>query len=214
MCWMLFLLGDARQDGVDIDSCDDVLIADSTIACGDDNVVLKSGLGAAGTSFNVPTRNVIVRNVSCLSGEGIAIGSEIAGGIFNATFQNLTIANMNRAMSIKGCADMPLARVENVTFRDIVFYNVVEFGIFINLDYKKSKNVTSPHPRLSGVSFININGSALAAGELPCFANAPCEYMLFQNVIVKALIPWSACAYLNGIADHVVPDMSGCLIPQ
>ena len=113
------------QDGVDVDSCDDVLIADSTIACGDDNVVLKSGLGAAGTAFNVPTRNVLVRNVSCLSGEGIAIGSEVAGGIFNATFQNMTIANMNRAMSIKGCADMPIARVENVTFRDIVFYNVV-----------------------------------------------------------------------------------------
>ena len=69
------------NDGVDIDSCEDVLIENSHFRNGDDAVVLKAGRDADGLRVNRPCRRVVVRNCvfhECL--HGFAIGSELSGG--------------------------------------------------------------------------------------------------------------------------------------
>ena len=69
------------NDGVDVDSCDDVVIENSHFRNGDDAVVLKAGRDADGLRVNRPCRRVVVRNCvfhECL--HGFAIGSELSGG--------------------------------------------------------------------------------------------------------------------------------------
>ena len=69
------------NDGVDVDSCEDVLIENSRFRNGDDAVVLKAGRDADGLRVNRPCRRVVVRNCvfqDCL--HGFAIGSELSGG--------------------------------------------------------------------------------------------------------------------------------------
>ena len=69
------------NDGVDVDSCTDVLIEKSHFRNGDDAVVLKSGRDADGLRVDRPDRRVVVRDCvfhDCL--HGFAIGSELSGG--------------------------------------------------------------------------------------------------------------------------------------
>ena len=69
------------NDGVDVDSCTDVLIEKSHFRNGDDAVVLKAGRDADGLRVNRPNRRIVVRDCvfhECL--HGFAIGSELSGG--------------------------------------------------------------------------------------------------------------------------------------
>ena len=78
--------GGGNRDGIDIDSCRDVLVEDSYLASGDDTVAIKSGLDFFGRRYNRPSRDILFRNITTGGGYGISIGSEVSGGIINVTF--------------------------------------------------------------------------------------------------------------------------------
>ena len=70
-------------DGIDVDSCTHVRIADCDIATGDDCIAIKSGRGMEGYRLARPTEDVLISrctlsdsNFAC-----IGIGSESSGGI-------------------------------------------------------------------------------------------------------------------------------------
>lgn len=71
-------------DGVDIESCKNVLIEGSTFDVGDDGICIKSGRDEAGRKRGVPTENVIIRNnIVYHAHGGFVIGSEMSGGAKN-----------------------------------------------------------------------------------------------------------------------------------
>ncbi|MGF7232320.1 glycoside hydrolase family 28 protein [Arachidicoccus sp.] len=71
-------------DGMDIESCKNVLIEGNTLTCGDDGICIKSGRDAFGRERGMPTENVIVRgNVVYHAHGGFVIGSEMSGGANN-----------------------------------------------------------------------------------------------------------------------------------
>lgn len=71
-------------DGIDIESCKNVLIEYSTLNCGDDCFTLKSGRADDGIRVNIPTENVVIRYSLAQNGHGgITCGSETAGNIKN-----------------------------------------------------------------------------------------------------------------------------------
>lgn len=71
-------------DGVDIESCKNVLIEGSTFDVGDDGICIKSGRDEAGRKRGVATENVIIRNnVVYHAHGGFVIGSEMSGGAKN-----------------------------------------------------------------------------------------------------------------------------------
>lgn len=73
-----------NNDGVDPDSCRDVLIEHCTFNTGDDCIAIKSGRNADGRRVNVPSENIIVRNCDMKDGHGgVTVGSEISGGCWN-----------------------------------------------------------------------------------------------------------------------------------
>jgi polygalacturonase len=71
-------------DGIDIESCKNVLIEGSTFDVGDDGICIKSGRDAAGRKRGMPTENVIIRNSTVYHAHGgFVIGSEMSGGAKN-----------------------------------------------------------------------------------------------------------------------------------
>jgi len=70
-----------ETDGVDLDSTSDAYIARNHIEVGDDGVALKSGMGACGRAFGKPTRNVTIEHNFFNFSGGVAIGSEMSGGV-------------------------------------------------------------------------------------------------------------------------------------
>lgn len=71
-------------DGVDLESCRNVLIEGSSFDVGDDGICIKSGRDEEGRKRGVPTEDVIVRNCTVYHGHGgFVIGSEMSGGARN-----------------------------------------------------------------------------------------------------------------------------------
>lgn len=69
-------------DGMDIESCKNILIEYCTVNTGDDGFTIKSGRGEDGLRVNKPTENLVIRY--CLAKKchgGVACGSETAGMI-------------------------------------------------------------------------------------------------------------------------------------
>jgi polygalacturonase len=91
-----------NTDGVDIDSCDDVLIENSHVTVGDDGIALKSGSGEDGIRVGKPCRRIKVRDCTIESGHGgIVIGSETAGGVCEVLAENCLFRGTDRGIRIK-----------------------------------------------------------------------------------------------------------------
>lgn len=78
-----------NSDGCDPESCTNVLIESNCFQTGDDCVSLKSGRDRDGRLAATPCQNIIIRNNLFLDGHGgIALGSEMSGGIQNVFADN------------------------------------------------------------------------------------------------------------------------------
>lgn len=57
-------LNSPNTDGIDPDSCSNVVIRNfTTTACGDDAIAIKSGKDAAGRAFAMPSYNILIEGV-------------------------------------------------------------------------------------------------------------------------------------------------------
>ena len=91
-----------NTDGIDIDSCEDVLIENCHITVGDDGIVIKSGSGEDGIRAGKPCRRVTVRDCTVEDGHGgIVIGSETAAGISEVLAENCLFKGTDRGIRIK-----------------------------------------------------------------------------------------------------------------
>ncbi len=90
----------ANTDGCDPECCDHVVIKNSTIMAGDDNIAIKSGRDADGRRINTPCQNIVIwNNVFQGPWGAITLGSELTGGIQNVyAFSNKTTSSGTRYM--------------------------------------------------------------------------------------------------------------------
>jgi polygalacturonase len=120
-------------DGLDIDSCSDVLIEKCNVDTGDDAVVLKSGRGAAAEKLARPTENVVIRDSTLASSiyAGLAIGTELSAGVRNVRVENCIISGRQNAIFLKSREGRG-GFIENVTGENLMVQNSPTF-IGINL---------------------------------------------------------------------------------
>src|SRR5256886_3884211 len=87
-----------NSDGCDPECCDHVVIKNSTLLAGDDDIAIKSGRDADGRRVNVPTQNVVIWNNQFEGPVGaICLGSEMTGGIQNVyAYNNSTVGSGTR----------------------------------------------------------------------------------------------------------------------
>ncbi|MBN1482811.1 hypothetical protein JXA70_21235 [candidate division KSB1 bacterium] len=116
---------DARNDdGIDPDSCDDVLIEECTFHNYDDVITLKSGRAGEGRPENGgrSTESIVIRN-NIFHGQhnGVSTGSDMAGGVRNVFIHDCRFGVDHRQMYVfnaKSDCDRGDV-VEDVYFRDI-----------------------------------------------------------------------------------------------
>ena len=135
-------------DGCDPESCENVLIEGCTFQTGDDCIAIKSGRNADGRLWNIPSKNIIVRNCSFKDGHGgVVIGSEISGGYQNLYVDNCVMdsPNLDRVLRIKTnpCRG---GIIENVYFRNVKVGQCKEAVLKINLDYEPKEICCRDYP--------------------------------------------------------------------
>ncbi|WP_052078516.1 glycoside hydrolase family 28 protein [Spirochaeta lutea] len=108
-----------NTDGLDLDSCEDVLVEACTFRVGDDCLALKSGAGEDGLRVNRPCRDIRIRDCTMYAGHGgIVIGSETAGGIERVEVRDCTMVDTDRGIRIKTRRGRG-GKIQGLRFRNI-----------------------------------------------------------------------------------------------
>ena len=92
-----------NTDGIDPDSSTNVCIEDCYIESGDDLVAVKSGWDQYGMAVARPSSNIVIRRISGTTRtcSGVGIGSEMSGGIFNITVEDIHVWDSAAGLRIK-----------------------------------------------------------------------------------------------------------------
>jgi polygalacturonase len=115
-------------DGIDVDSCRDVLIEHCDINTGDDAIALKSGRGMEAVRLARPTENVVIRNCTLISSMfgGLGIGTEMSGGVRNVRVENCTISGRKNSILIKSREGRG-GFMEDITCENLIIQNSPNF---------------------------------------------------------------------------------------
>lgn len=106
-----------NNDGVDVDSGRDVLVERCVFTTGDDSVVIKSGRDLDGRTIGRPSEFVVVRDNDMGGEDGIALGSEMSGGIRHVYFTDNVLRSGASAIRFKANLDRG-GTVEHVGVRN------------------------------------------------------------------------------------------------
>jgi len=123
-------------DGVDIESCKNVLIEDCTFDVGDDGICIKSGRDKSGRERGKPTENVLIRNnVVYHAHGGFVIGSEMSGGAKNIWVQDCSFIGTDIGLRFKTKRGRG-GTVENIFIENINMIDIPGEAILFDMYYE------------------------------------------------------------------------------
>lgn len=122
-------------DGLDVDSCENVLVINSSFDVGDDAICIKSGKNEDGRRRARPCRNLIVDNCIVFHGHGgFVVGSEMSGGVQNIKVTNCRFLGTDVGLRFKSCRGRG-GVVEDIYIEDIVMMNIPTEPLLFDLHY-------------------------------------------------------------------------------
>ena len=122
-------------DAIDVDSCENVLITNSTFDAGDDGICIKSGKDADGRRRARPCKNLIVDNCTVFHGHGgFTVGSEMSGGVENIKVSNCRFLGTDVGLRFKSKRGRG-GVVKNIYINDIYMKDILADAILFDLFY-------------------------------------------------------------------------------
>lgn len=191
------------------DSSHTVCIEDCYISTGDDLIAIKSGWDEYGIAYACPSTNIIIRRViGETRSAGIAIGSEMSGGVSEVHAENLRFFNSSMGIVIKTSAgrggyvrDIYISNVTLVNV-DIAIRFIGHYGEHPDEFYDPKALPTIERITVENVIGENIKYAGLLEGiEGDKFLNI-CLSNITLNVTSES--PWN-CSYIQGYSDLVYP---------
>jgi len=145
-------------DGIDIDSCRNVSLTDSNINAGDDVICLKSGRDAEGRLVGRPTEDVTIARCSLGHGHGgIAIGSEMSGGVRNVEVYDCTFNGTDDAIRLKTVRGRG-GVVENINIHDVQMWDIKNACIVLDMYYMVHHGSSTTNSSIRGAK-MNAGGA-------------------------------------------------------
>lgn len=183
-------------DGLDLESCKNALVVNSTFDVGDDAICLKSGKDEEGRKRGVPTENVIVDNCKVFKGHGgFVVGSEMSGGVRNISVSNCLFMGTDVGLRFKSNRGRG-GVVENIFIDGISMFDIVTDSFLFDLYY----------------------GGKSASESLEDGDVTPTESILpevsektpvFRNIFVKNLVSRNArrAMFFNGLPEMNIKNI-------
>ena len=122
-------------DGLDVESCKNVIIENSSFDVGDDAICIKSGKDKDGRDRGVACENIIVKNNIVYHGHGgVTVGSEMSGGVKNLHVSNCTFMGTDVGLRFKSTRGRG-GVVENIFISDVFMTDIPSQAISFDLYY-------------------------------------------------------------------------------
>ncbi|CAH9140921.1 unnamed protein product [Cuscuta epithymum] len=224
-------LDSPNTDGINPDSCSNVRIWDNCIQSGDDCVAIKSGWDEYGTKFNMPSRQISIKRLTCVSPTSatVAIGSEMSGGVEDVRAEDITAINTESGIRVKTTLGRG-SYVRDIYLRNATFLKWMKYVFWVTADYsKKSDHPDDKYdpkaiPKVTGLSFSNITAQNVTyAGKLVGLKAAPFTDICISNATNIAMHidnekkdenkkePWN-CTNVAGNWSSVAPPPCSLLV--
>ena len=122
-------------DGIDIESCRNVVLTGSSFDVGDDGICIKSGKDKAGRDRGIPCENVLVDDCIVFHGHGgFVVGSEMSGGVKNVKVTNCIFSGTDVGLRFKSTRGRG-GVVENIWIEGISMNGIVQEPLLFDLFY-------------------------------------------------------------------------------
>jgi len=186
-----------NSDGLDIESCKNVLLVNSTFDVGDDGICIKSGKDAEGRKRARPAENIIIDNCKVFQGHGgFVVGSEMSGGVHNISVSNCEFLGTDVGLRFKSNRGRG-GVVENIYIRDIYMLDIVTDSFLFDLFYggKSASEALEDSSQNSNVTVIKP-----VTDETPCF----------RNIYVKNMVSFNArrAMFFNGLPEMNISNIN------
>ena len=182
-------------DGLDVDSCENVLVVNSSFDVGDDAICIKSGKDEDGRRRARPCRNLIVDNCIVFHGHGgFVVGSEMSGGVQNIKVTNCRFLGTDVGLRFKSCRGRG-GVVENIYIEDIVMMNIPTEPLLFDLHYGGK----------SAVEAAEEGASPFDVAYVPADETTP----QFKDIFIKNVVCSGAARamYFNGIPEKNIENI-------
>lgn len=183
-------------DGLDLESCKNALIVNSTFDVGDDGICLKSGKDEDGRRRARPCENVVVDGCTVFKGHGgFVVGSEMSGGVRNVAVSNCQFLGTDVGLRFKSKRGRG-GIVENIWIRNVSMMDIPTEPVTFNLYY-------------GGKSAVEVleSGEAIPAkvDPMPVDESTPC----FRNIHISGLVCSNArrALFFNGIPEMPIDQI-------
>jgi polygalacturonase len=159
-------------DGINPNSCQNVLIEYNKLDTGDDCITIKSGRNKDGRRINIPCKNILIRHNIGLQGHGgIVIGSEMSGGVENLYAHDCEFFGTDRVVRLKTGRGRG-AYIRNCYYKDLKADTIEREAIRINMLYgntgKEVQEVNEGTPVIENIHIENLS----------------CEYAKRHNITI------------------------------
>lgn len=181
-------------DGWDPDSSTNCTLFNCDFYTWDDSVAIKSGKNPEGNIINKPTKHIRVFDCVSYEGHGIAIGSEMSGGVEDVRIWNCNLKNSVFGVEIKATKKRG-GYVKNVSVRNSSLCRVLIHSVGYNDDGEAAPSV----PVFSDCEFSDLHITGISkkreGGEAECDAielagfNIPGHYIKnvkFKNIKIDS----------------------------
>lgn len=174
----------ANNDGVDVESSQYVLIEENVFRTGDDSVVVKSGRDYDGRKIGLPSKYVVIRKNDMGGEDGIALGSEMSGGIAYVFFEDNILRDGQSAVRFKANLDRG-GTCEHIRVRNMKIANFENF-IWFQLNYPGELGGNFPTV-YKDLVFEDITVESLKGKLFECHApkGYPLQDVMLKNITIK-----------------------------
>jgi polygalacturonase len=149
-------------DGLDLESCRNVVLHGSHFDVGDDGICLKSGMNEEGRRIGVPTENVLIEDCVVYHAHGgVTIGSEMSSGVRNVRVNNCTFIGTDVGLRFKSTRGRG-GVVEKIYISNVQMTDIVTDAIGFNMYYggggdeAKSVPVSEKTPQFRNIYIRNV----------------------------------------------------------
>lgn len=204
------------------DSCTNVRIEDCYIVSGDDCVAVKSGWDEYGIAFGWPTKQLIIRRLTCISPYSavIALGSEMSGGIEDVRAEDIVAINTESGVRIKTAVGRG-GYVKDIYVQRMTMHTM-KWVFLMNGNYKAhADNNYDPNalPVIQGINYRDMVAENVSmAARLEGISNDPFTGICVSNVTIgmaakSKKVKWM-CSDVAGITSGVTPQPCDSLPDQ
>ncbi|MGH3167518.1 MAG: glycoside hydrolase family 28 protein, partial [Trebonia sp.] len=185
------------DDGVDPESCRDVVIEDNSITVLDDGISVKSGRNRDGRDLRAPSEDILIKGNTFDNPNGgsasFSIGSEMSGGVYDVYAEDNTSGGDGTAYLLKIKTNSYRGgTIQGIYVRNSTMTQTIRGVLNLDTNYGESNPVPDGdvyNPVIRDIYLDNVNTTSAVTTTRPAIvvsngdARAPFENVVYENSV-------------------------------